>query len=227
MSTETTRRVVLVGGASVIATTAGISTPANAFLPRWIFSFTVGVAAGWMLEALKHWGLVPGSRAPTSVTAAHEREVAPLARQGYSVSPMYSGAYSRGDFELSEATRGDEFLALGTTNHGRSTCTPKFDKADTIHVGLVSSALRSKGFDTKDIETCVLPLHPNAANRFIGDRRHSPDYMTPSHGTIAWSTNVNAARGNFVTAIRSPVVNANLRFAHLENGKWTFDMVRV
>jgi hypothetical protein len=184
-----------------------------------------------MLEALKHWGLVPGSRAPTSVAAAHQREVGPLAQQGYSVRPVYSGTYSGGDFELSEATRGDEFLALGTTNHatvnGRTTCTPRFDAADALQLRLVSSALRSKNFDPRDIQACVLPLHPNAANRFIGDRRHSPDYMTPSHGTIAWSTNVNAARGNLATAIRSPVVKADLKFAEMENGRWVFDMKRV
>lgn len=227
MRVETTRRVVLVGGGSVIAT-SGMGSPAAAAIPRWVISIGVGVAVGWMLEALKHWGLVPGSRAPTSVSGAHQREVGPLVQQGYSVRPMYSGAYSGGDYELSEATRGDELLALGTTNHDHPrTCTPRFDKADSLHLGLVSSALRSKGFDPRSIQACALPVHPNERNRLIGERRHTPDYMTPSHGTIAWSTNVQSARGNFATAIRSPVVKADLRFAQMDSGKWTFDMRRV
>jgi hypothetical protein len=225
MTVETTRRVVLVGGASLIAT-SGIGTQADAQVPRWIVSFAVGIAAGYVLEALKHWGLVPGSRAITSVAGAHEREVASIAREGYSVRPMYSGTYPGGEFELSEATRGNEFRALSTSRHGSSICTPKLDNADAVHLGLVSNALRIKGLSARDTALCVLPLHPNAGNRLIGDRRHSPNYMT-SHGTIAWSTNVNAPRGNFATTIRSPVVNAGLRFAHMDNGRWTFDMVRA
>jgi hypothetical protein len=187
--------------------------------------------AGWFVEALRYWGLVPGSSASTSVATAHESEAAPLVRQGYSVRPMYSGAYSDGDLMLSEATRGDEFLALSTTNHAtvnrQTTCTPQFDKVDAAALRLVSGALRNKGLATNEIQACVLPLHPNESNRLVGDRRQSPAYMTPSHGTVAWSTNVHAPRGNLVTAIRSPVIRANLRFAQMPSGRWTFDMTRA
>ena len=225
-----TRREALVGGASVIAT-VGMSTRASAAVPRWVFTFTAGVAAGWLVEALKHWGLVPGSKGSTSVAESHRREVAPFARDGYGVTPMYSGAYAHGDYELSEARRQDELVALGTTNHatvnGSTTCTPRFYKTDAIQLGLVSNALSQKGLDRHAIQSCVLPLHPNASYRLVGDRRYSPDYMTPSHGTIAWSTNVHSQRPNLETKIRSPVINANLRFATTDRGKWTFDMVRV
>jgi hypothetical protein len=230
MAIETTRRIVLVGGASTLAA-AGMSSEASAFWPRWVISFSAGVAAGWLVEALKYWGLVPGSGATTVIAGAHAGKVAPLEREGYRVRPLYSGTYSGGEFELSEATQSDEFVALGTSSHrltnGRSTCTLRFDKADAIALGLIGSGLHRKGFDASDIQACALPLHPSEGYRLANGRRFTPSYMTPSHGTIAWSTDVNSSRPNLATAIRSPVVNANLRFARMDNGKWTFDFVRA
>jgi hypothetical protein len=220
-----TRRQAIVGAAS-IAVTTGIGGQARAFAPWWT-AFSAAVAAGWLVEALKNWGMVPEAKAITSVQGDHGRAVTPLQQQGYSVRPMYSGAYSGGDFELSEARQGEDYLALGTTNHGTNTCTLKLDKADTINLGLVAKALRSKGFDAHEVEASALPLHPPAANRFVGNRRQSPSYMTPSHGTITWSTDINETRPNLATSIRSGIVSADLRFARLDSGRWTFDISRV
>jgi hypothetical protein len=220
-----TRRQAIVGASSLIAT-MGIGSRAIAFTPWWT-AFSAATAAGWLVEALKNWGLVPEAKASTSVQGAHGREAAPLLQQGYSVRPMYSGAYSGGDFELSEARQGEDFLALGTTSHGSNTCTLKFDKADTINLGLVATALRHKGFDPHEVEAAALPIHPPSANQFIANRRQSPTYMTPSHGTITWSTDVSDIRPNLATSIRSGIVNADLRFARLDSGRWTFDMRRV
>ena len=220
-----TRRQAIIGAASVVATT-GFSGRATAFAPWWT-AFSAAAAAGWLVEALKNWGLVPEAKASTSVHGSHAQVVTPLQQQGYSVQPLYSGAYSGGEFELSEARQGDNFLALSTTSHGNNTCTIKSDNADTIIQGLTSKALRHKGFDTHEVQACALPIHPPSANRFIGSRRQSPTYMTPSHGTIAWSTDVNDTRPNFETLIRSRIVNANIRFTKFDNGGWRFDMQRV
>jgi hypothetical protein len=225
MSYITTRRQAILGASSLIITT-GIGGPATAFAPWWT-AFSAAVAAGWLVEALKNWGLVPEAKASTLVQGSHSEAIAPLQRQGYAVEPKYSGAYSGGDFQLSEARRGDDFLALGTTTHGNNTCTLKFDKADTINLGLVASALRNKGFDTRTIEAAALPIHPPSADQYVGSRRQSPTFMTPSHGTINWSTDVSGARPNFVTSIRSGIVRADLRFAQRDSGRWTYDMQNV
>jgi hypothetical protein len=217
-----TRRQAIIGGGSVLAL-GGLIRPADAFGAWWI-AFTAAVAAGWLVEALKNWGLVPHATAPTPVHDAHEQEALPLQEQGYSVKPLYRGAYSGGDFELSEATRGDDFLALSTTSHWNNTCTHRFDTADAINLGLVAKALNAKGFDPVDIQASAMPIHPPGQNQFSGSRRQSATYMTPSHGTIAWSTEVSSSRGNFVTSIRSDIVAADLRFAQREDGRWVFDM---
>ncbi len=219
-----TRREVVVGTAVLVGTSA-LSRPATAFWPWWT-AFSAAVAAGWLVEAIKNWGLVPETRLNTSVQESHVAETTPLKQQGYSVQPKYSGPYSGGDFELSEATHGDDFLALGTTNHGHNTCTLKFDKADTVNLGLVASALRQKGFNTRAIEAATLPIHPPGANQYDGSRRQSPIFMTPSHGTINWSTDVSGTRPNFVTSIRSGIVQADLHFAQ-DNGRWVFDIYNI
>ena len=64
MPAMSTRRQAIVGGASVIIT-AGISTPAKPFVLSWLGRVAAGVAAGWLVEALKSWGLTPQARAAT------------------------------------------------------------------------------------------------------------------------------------------------------------------
>lgn len=217
-----TRRQMLAGSASIIGIAAA-SGRAEAWSPWWT-AFSAGVASGWLVEALKSWGYVPGGSAPTTVQTPHAKETDQAQRQGYSVRPMYSGAYSGGDYELSEALRGEDFMALGTSNHGSNTCTVKFDKADAITLGLVASALRRKGLDAIATEAATLPIHPPSAYRMSGDRRHSQTFETPSHGTIAWSTNLRHPRPNMAASLRSGIVRADLRFARLDDGKWTFDV---
>jgi len=219
-----TRRRAIAGVASVIVT-AGVGSPARGFILSWAGRVAAGVAAGWLLEALKSWGLTPRSSAATiaAVENDHAEKVTVLRRGGYEVEPIYSGRSAAGDFMLSEATRDEEFLALGTTTHG-TTCTVRLDKADAMNVGLVATALKQKGFAPHLIEGAGHPIHPAAGYEFVGSERYSPTYMTPAHGTIAWKSNVNNPRPNFVTAVRSRILNANLHFAQLHGGRWTFDM---
>jgi hypothetical protein len=224
MPAMSTRRQTLAGAASVIIT-AGVSTPARPFILSWAGRVAAGVAAGWLLEALKSWGLTPQAHAATIATVQddHRQNVTVLQQQGYNVQNIYSGGSQAGDFKLSEATRDEDFLALGTTTHG-TTCTVRLDKADAMNVGLVATALRQKGFAPNLVEAAGHPIHPADGNEFVGNERYSPNYMTPSHGTIAWKTNVRNPRPNLVTAVRSGIVNANLHFAQLDSGRWTFDM---
>jgi hypothetical protein len=224
MQAMSTRRQAIAGVASVIVT-AGIGSPARAFILAWAGRVAAGVAAGWLLEALKSWGLTPHARAATvaPVQDDHQRNVFILQQQGYSVQPTYSGGSAAGDFILSEATRNEDFLALGTTTHG-STCTVRLDNADAVNLGVTATALRLKGFESHAVEAAGHPIHPAAGYQFVGNERYSPNYMTPSHGTIAWKTNVNNPLPNFVTAIRSGIVNTNLHIAQLDSGRWVFDM---
>lgn len=225
MRSYATRREVIVGTTTLLSSTMLVPTSALALWPSpWWVAFSSAVAAGSLVEAIKNWGLNPDTKSKTDVENAHKQEVAPLKQQGYSVREVYRGPYSGGSFELSEANRGEDFLALGTTDHGPNICTLKFDKADAVALGLVSSALRQKGLGAKDAQDAALPLHPSQAARSVGNRRHSPSFMTPSHGSISWSTETGAVRPNLAASIRSRKVNANLRFACLDSGKWTFDM---
>jgi hypothetical protein len=219
-----TRRQAMIGVASLVGTTA-MSGKVQAFWP-WLGAFSAAAAAGWLVEALKNWGFVPDARTTTAVRQSHIQAIGPLQQQGYTVQPKYSGFYSGGDFELSEARRGDDLLAFGTTSHGHNTCTLTFDKADSINLGLVASALRKKGFDPGAIEASTLPVHPPGTNQYFGSRRQSPTYMTPSHGTIDWSTDVSGTRPNFVTSIRSDLIAADLHFVQ-DAGRWTYKMERA
>jgi hypothetical protein len=221
----TTRRQAMVGAASVIITT-GISSRASAFIVPWAGQIAGGVAAGWLVEALKSWGLVPEARASTAPTVYndHRQNVVVLQQQGYSVRPLYSGGSAAGDFALSEATLGEDFAALGTTSHDDSTCTLRLDKVDTVNLGVVASALRQKGFAASAVEAAGHPIHPRANNEFVGNERYSPEYMTPAHGTIEWKTNLSNPRPNAITAIRSGIVSCNVHVARRDGGGWTFDM---
>jgi hypothetical protein len=219
-----TRRQAIVGGTSVIVTT-GISSRASAFVVPWAGRIAVGVASGWLVEAIKNWGLVPEVRTNTApvVQNDHQQNVVVLQQQGYSVRPIYSGDSAAGDYALSEARQGEDFAALGTTTHG-TTCSLRLDKADTVNLGIVASALRQKGFDSNAIEAAGHPIHPRADNQFVGNDRYSPNYMTPSHGTIAWKTNLSNPRPNAITAVRSGIINTNIHVAQLDNGRWVYDM---
>jgi hypothetical protein len=218
----TTRRQVIVGTASAAALTA-TRMPATAFGPWWI-EIGAAVAAALLVEALKKWGLLPWESSPTTVQAEHDRQVTSVQQDGYSVQPLYSGAYSGGDLKLSKATRGDDFLALSTSNHGPNVCTIRLEKPDAVNLALVADALRQSGFNAGAIQAATLPVHPPAASQFAGNQRQSPEFMTPSHGMISWSTNWASSRPNLATSIRSGIVNADLRFAQLDSGDWTYDI---
>jgi hypothetical protein len=167
---------------------------------------------------------VPGAKIAPEVSDDHNLAIAPLEQQGFTVRPKFSGKFDGGDLRLSEARQADDFLALSTTNHGNNVCTLKLDKPDTIALNVVANALRQKGFDGRSVQAATLPMHPPAANQYVGNRRFSPTYMTPSHGTISWSTDVSSARPNPATEIRSGIVRTNFRFAQRNDGTWTFDM---
>jgi hypothetical protein len=179
---------------------------------------------GMLAAVLKGWSSTSLTGCISTEGTNNERSDCGVFGEGFAVRPMYSGGSAAGDFIVSEGTQADDFLALGTTSHGTNTCALRFDKADTANLALVSGALRQKGFYSNAIEAAGHPIHPPADNRYMGNERYSPTYMTPSHGTIAWKTNVSNPRPNLVTAVRSPIVNGNLRFAQLDDGRWTFDM---
>jgi hypothetical protein len=221
-----TRRQAILGGAGFVGATAIGGGRAEALLP-WLSAVTAAVAAGWLIEALKGWGLTPGTNLGTSVAGSHAQEAAPLQQQGYNIQPKYSGGYSGGDFKLSEAIRGGDFLVLSTTSHGTNTCTHKFDSADTTQLGLAAKLLRSKGINAPTVQALTLPVHPPGANQFVGSERQSPVYLTPSHGTIAWSMDLADSRPNFVTSIRSGPVNVDLLFAQRDDGGWNGDVQDV
>jgi hypothetical protein len=224
MSGAVTRRQAVVGAASLILT-AGLGSPASAFIVPWAGAIAVGVASGWLVEALKNWGLVPEAKASTvpEVYNDHRQNVIVMQQEGYNVRQIYSGGSAAGDFALSQAARGHDLAALGTTIHG-STCTLMLDKADAMNLGFVATALRQKGFSPSEIEAAGHPVHPRADNRFVGNERYSPNYMTPSHGTVAWKTRLSNPRPNLVTAVRSPIVNCNVHVDQLDNGKWLLEM---
>src|SRR5262245_26413622 len=154
-----TRRQAIVGAASLVLT-AGLGRPASAFAP-WAGTIAVGVATGWLLEALKGWGLVPEAKASTApaVYQDHRQSVVVMQQGGYSVRQIYSGDSAAGDFALSQATLGNDLAAIGTTTHG-STCTLTLDKADAMNLGFVATALRQKGFSPSAIGAAGHPIHP-------------------------------------------------------------------
>jgi hypothetical protein len=222
ISSIATRRQTLVGAASVIITT-GISTRASAqFLPwalTWAGKISVGVASGWLVEALKNWGLVPGAKASNASLTYdfHEEDENKKRHEGYNVQLLYRGRSAAGDFAISEARRGDDFEALGTTTHV-STCTLHLDKADAVIVGVVADALQQRGLNSYATEAAGHPIHPRAENLFAYNERYSPNYMTPSGGTIAWKTNLSNPRANGIAAIRCPIISTNVHVAQSDNG---------
>ena len=216
----------LVAGASSAALAGCFSTSASAASPAWVSAFAVAFVAGWLVEVFKNFNLVPGPDPQSATKSAHERESERFRREGYRVRPIYAGVYSHGELELSEAIREEELRALSTSTHGTNTCTPIFDNADVIALRLITTVLIKKGYSTKDIEACALPIHPSAVNSYKGDRRFSPTYLTPSQGTIAWSTRHLDRQPNLVASLRSPIVRADLRFAEFD-GRWKFDFQNV
>jgi hypothetical protein len=227
MLSMATRRQAIVGAASVIITT-GISSRASAFastatIVPWAKQFAVGAASDLLVETIKIW--FPGAKTPTvpAVSDDHRRNVSALRHRGYNVGLMYSGDCAAGDFELSQATRGDDLVALGTTIDKRDTraalflgpCALELDKADTVILGLVARALeQSKECPDSLVEAVGHPIRCSYSfdtnNRIGGKESYSPKYMTHA-GTIAWKTNLTDPWPNAVAAIRSRNLENNVR----------------
>lgn len=234
-----TRREAIWGGSCLIATT-GIVSPAQALalpVPVWTGAIAVGLASNAAYDLIKNnWGLQdwldsPSTKigSPSSVQAPHAEAVKPLRKEGYEVKPTLSGPYSGGSIEISQAVRGEDLELLTTTdhsatNHSVNVCSNRFDKADIMGLSLVAKALCDQGVSPADVQALTLPLHPPGAHRYVGNRRLSPTYMTPSNGTINWSTNFRSTRPNIATTIRSGPVDTTFRFAQRDNGSWVFNM---
>jgi hypothetical protein len=57
-------------------------------------------------------------------------------------------------------------------------------------------------------------------------RRPSPEYMTPSGGTIAWKTDISRPRPNGIAAIKCrPIIEKNVEVAQNDNGEWKYNIV--
>jgi hypothetical protein len=251
MLSMATRRQAIVGAASVIITT-GISSRASAFastatIVPWAKQFAVGAASDLLVQMIKIW--FPGAKTPTApaVSDDHLRSVSALRHRGYNVGLMYSGDCAAGDFELSQATRGDDLVVLGTTINKRDTralfpglCPLELDKADTVILGLVARALeKSKECPDSLVEAVGHPIRcsdPILAtgridprffdtNNRIGEKEsYSPKYMTHA-GTIAWKTNLTDPCPNAVAAIRSRKLEHNFRVRLDEGFKFKYAML--
>jgi hypothetical protein len=224
-----TRRQAMQGVSGYIATTA-ITGPAWALPPvAWIGGIAIGLVSNAAYDLIKNsWGLQDWSKPPAdlsnSVRAPHAEAIKPLQQQGFDVTPTLSGSYSGGNIEISRATRGDQFKLLSTANHDDRVCTTDSDKTDTLALSILGKTLRDRGLAPDDVQGLTLPIHPKADARYSGNRRFSPTYMTPSNGTISWSTDCLSMRPNFAATIRSGPVDTSFRFAQEDNGRWVFDM---
>jgi hypothetical protein len=219
-----TRRQAIVGAASVIIT-MGISSRASAFasIVPWAKQIAVDAASDLLVETIKTW--FPGAKTATALAVSddHRRNVSALRHQGYNVGLMYSGDCAAGDFELSQATRGDDLVALGTTIDKRGartrlflgSCSLEMDKADTVILGLVARALeQSKECPDSLVEAVGHPIKCSydsliVDNSIEGKERYSPKYLTHD-GTIAWKTNLTDPWPNAVAAIRSQNLKNNV-----------------
>jgi hypothetical protein len=217
-----TRRNALVGSFSITIIT-GTGYPAAAALPAWIGAVAAGTVSGWLVEALKNWGLVPQPRQQVrrDVVEHHDQETTNLRRQGYAIKPMCSGAYSTGGIEVAEATKGDQLRLISTTSHGQKTCALGFDKIDSANLCFVAAAMIAKGLSPLEAQAVSLPIHAETTNRhtFSDNVRRSPAIMTPSHGTIALSTNFGENRPNMRAAVRSPRINSDV-YVWNDKGQW-------
>jgi hypothetical protein len=227
-----TRRQAIRGMSGLVATTA-IVGPARALPPvAWIGGIAVGLVSNAAYELIKnYWGLQDWNNPPTKlaspVQAPHAEAIKPLQQQGFAVTPTLSGPYSGGNIEISRATRGDEFKLLSTANHDDKVCTTESDKTDALALSLLGKTLRDRGLAPRDVQALTLPIHPMADARYSGNTRFSPTYMTPSNGTINWSTDYLSRRPNFAATIRSGPVDTSFRFAQHDDGRWVFDMKTV
>jgi hypothetical protein len=200
--------------------------------PAWIGGIALGLVSNAAYDLIKnYWGLQDWNNPPTKlaspVQVPHAEAIKPLQQEGFSVKPKLSGSYSGGSIEISQATRGDEFKLLSTANHDDKVCTTQSDKTDTLALSLLGKTLRDRGMAPRDVQALTLPIHPHADARYSGNRRFSPTYMTPSNGTINWSTDYLSTRPNFATTIRSGSVDTSFRFAQHDDGRWVFDMKTI
>lgn len=195
--------------------------------PIFWSGFLSGVASGWVLEALKNYGLVPGAQAPvtSSVASHHANEGNSLFSLGYNTDPLYSGSYSGGHLAVSGAQRGNNYLAFNTSDHGSNTCTVRHYVPDIYAMNAVTRILRSEHVPKRLIEAYALPIHgDNIGNYDELGHTVSRTSMTPSGGAITWRARHNGTEPIVTAQIRSPDLNANIRAVpNGTNWKYTYD----
>lgn len=189
------------------------------------------VVGGWLVEALRNYGLVPGGEfgAQSGVQNAHAKAVDEYSSSGYDITNVYQGDYSDGDCEFSYALRSDyEFLAFGTTDHrsgdDRRICNRLYRKEDVLAMHGITSALRYYGKSTSEIEACAFPMHGMRPGSY-GWTGHDdwPEFMTPK-GTMSWCAASDGPDEQRVSArIRSDDFNGDVK-ARREKSHWTFSI---
>ena len=212
-----TRRQTIFGGASAFAI-IGSGNQATAYWP-WLATVAAGVASGWLVKALENWDLISRPQISATVNQDHYEKAASLQGQGYDLEPLFRGSYRGGDYLLSQGTRGQDFTALSTADHGATICTQRWDNLAAINLGLSSDAMRQAGLTKDRIQAATLPIHPLGTGGQEGSVKFSTAYLTPSHGQIAWSTDLSNPSPNCATSIRGDL-NADIRCDMRSDGLW-------
>jgi len=216
------RRQVCIGlisftGASVLGFRA------EAALLPWVSHFSAGAAANLLVETMKNYGWIPERQSHANLRPSHSAAEGSFERQGYAVKRVYIGDYSVGRAEVSQASRGTDVQSVCTTDHhGGQVCSIVKDKADVIMQGVTTSILRHKGLSPRQIEAVAFPLHPPAANHISGNRRMTPSFMTPSHGTVRWTSDMTRTP-NFSVQIRSQIVGCDIVANYAGDNSWAYD----
>lgn len=238
------RRSILLGG-SAGALIGSISNPVSAaflaprlkleplvsnILFQGIFArIAVGVASGWLVEVMKNYGLVPGvsNGVNPAVSDAHWHERSAFEDSGYNVDDLYTGHYSAGDLAISGLSFGHDYIALGTSDHGTSTCCLVHYVPDICALQAVTTILSEEGFSAADIEAAAMPIHGDRCGEYT-DFGHSTwrSAETPSGGNMMWQTHQDHGELQVDAKLRSTEVKANVS-AIRESGRWKYAYDRV
>jgi len=219
MTIQVDRRRLIVGASGSMLLIGLPLHHSDAFWPEalaWWRSFSVQSAAGWLVETLKNFNLIPGSQAsvPQKVQNDHLAEQSNHRSQGDGVKELYQGPYSGGDIAISSARRGDDaasYKGLITSNHsvhgGRSTCTIVHMAPDIYALNRISTTLRERGVPKSVIQGSALPVHSDSKYGNYDSSGHAEwrEAMTPHGGRILWRANTSPNQETRVLAdIDSP-----------------------